>query len=177
MKIHSFMKPSLICNIRHAQSQMDASCSLTTIISNILTVQLYADFLVFNIHNCFRCHWFLSRDWLITQIATAQRITEGPINWVQFKPESYTLLVQSALALCPKSIPATKVKQVIFAFILEVLNEDGPEINFYFLKPSIKALRKRTCKPKGRSGQQQPQAEAVSRSLASAAPTPPAILT
>jgi hypothetical protein len=65
----------------------------------------------------------------------------------------------------------------MFAFILEVLNEDGLEINFYSLKPGVKAPRKRTYKPKGKSGQQQPQAEAVSRSLAPAAPTPPATLT
>jgi hypothetical protein len=156
---------------------MDTSCSLTTIMSSIPVVQLYADFSVFDIYNCFWCCWFLFRDWLITQITTAQRTTRGPIDWVQFKPESHTLLVQSALALCLKSIPAAKVKWVMFTFILEVLNEDGLEINFYFLKPSVKAPRKRTRKPKGKSGQQQPQAEAASRSLAPAAPTPPATLT
>jgi hypothetical protein len=83
----------------------------------------------------------------------------------------------SALALYPKSISATKVKQVMFAFILEVLNKDGPEINFYSLKPGVKAPRKRTHKPKGKSGQQQLQAEAASRFLAPAAPIPPATLT
>ena len=111
-------------------------------------------------------------DWLISQIATAQRTTEGPINWVQFKPESHTLLVQSALALCPKSIPTAKVKQVMFAHILEVLNEDGPMVNFYSTKPSVKAKRKRTRKPKGKTGQQQPQAEAAGEALAPATPTP-----
>jgi hypothetical protein len=81
--------------------------------------------------------------------------------------------MQSALALCPKSIPVAKVKQVMFAFILEVLNEDGPMVNFYSTKPSVKAPRKRTCKPKGKTRLQQPQAEAAGEALALVAPTPP----
>ena len=139
--------------------------------SHIPTVQLYADSSVFNIHNCFRHCWFLSRDWLITQIATAQRTTGGPIDWVQFKPESHTLLVQSALALCPKTIPVAKVKQVMFAHILEVLNEDGPMVDFYSLKPSVKAKKQRTHKPKEKTGLQQPLAEVAGEALAPAAPT------
>ena len=151
----------------------DASCSHTTTMSNIPTVQLYADSSVFDIHNCFRHHWFLSRDWLISQIATAQRTTGGPINWVQLKPESHTLMIRSALALCPKSIPVAKVKRVMFAHILEVLNEYGPMVDFYSLKPSVKAPRRRTHKPKGKTGQQQLLAEAAGKALAHATPTPP----
>ena len=156
--------------------KQDASCSHTITMSNIPTVQLYADSSVFDIHNCFRRRWFLSRDWLISQIATAQRTTGGPIDWVQLKPESHTLLVRSALALCPKSIPVAKVKRVMFAHILEVLNEDGPMVDFYSLKPSVKAPRRRTRKPKGKTGQQQPQAEAAGEALAPATPTPPNVV-
>jgi hypothetical protein len=61
----------------------------------------------------------------------------------------------------------------MFAFILEVLNEDNPMVNFYSPKPSVKAPRKRTHKPKGKTGLQQLQAEAAGEALALAAPTPP----
>ena len=64
----------------------------------------------------------------------------------------------------------------MFAHILEVLNEDGPMVDFYSTKPSVKAKRKRTCKPKGKTGQQQPQAEATGEALAPATPTPPNVV-
>jgi len=52
------------------------------------------------------------------------------INWVKFLPVSHSHLVQYAIKLAP-SIPTAKVKQVIFVYILEVLNGDGPTPLFF----------------------------------------------
>ena len=46
-------------------------------------------------------------------------------------------------------------------------------VDFYTLKPSIKAKRKRTCKPKGKDGSQQLLAEAAGEAMAPAVPTTP----
>jgi hypothetical protein len=46
-------------------------------------------------------------------------------------------------------------------------------VDFYSTKPSVKAPRKRTHKPKGKTGLQQLQAEVADEALALATPTPP----
>ena len=81
---------------------------------------------VFDILNIFHHHWFPSRDWLISFIASAQKTEVGNIFWVEFDPKGHTHLIHSTLALVPHDVPAAKVKQVMFVYILEVLNQDSP---------------------------------------------------
>src|SRR5260221_4634623 len=89
---------------------------------------------VFDILALFRSCWFLSRDWLLSFIASAQRTDGGPIDWVEFTPAGHSHLVRCALKLTP-SIPAAKVKRVMFVFILKVLNGDGPRAPFFAPPP------------------------------------------
>jgi len=85
---------------------------------------------MFNILNLFHCHWFLSRDWLVSLVATAQQTDGSSIDWVKFLPAAHTHLVWCAIKLAP-SIPAAKVKQMMFVFLLEVLNGNGPAPSFF----------------------------------------------
>src|SRR6266581_3656489 len=77
-----------------------------------LPMSLPSDPSVFDILNLFHHHWFLSRDWLVSNVASAQRTDGLSINWVEFPPTAHTHLVRCAIKLAP-SIAAAKVKQVI----------------------------------------------------------------
>jgi len=66
----------------------------------------------------------------VSLIATAQWMDGNSIDWVEFLPASHSHLMQCAIKLAP-SISATKVKQVMFVYILEVLNGDGPMLSFF----------------------------------------------
>jgi len=90
-------------------------------------MSLLSDPSMFDILNLFHCHWFLSRDWLVSLVASAQRTNGSSIDWVEFLPTAHSHLVQCAIKLAP-SVPATTVKWVMFVFILEVLNGDGPAL-------------------------------------------------
>ena len=83
-----------------------------------------------DILNVFRDRWFLSRDFLISLVASAQRTTGGPIDWVELTPTGRAHLVHSAIVLA-HPIPVAKVEQVMFVYILEILNKDGPMTNFF----------------------------------------------
>ena len=51
----------------------------------------------------FRACWFLDKDWLVSFIASAQRLKpDAPITWVEFVPKGHTHLVQP-LSLQPPS--------------------------------------------------------------------------
>src|SRR5260221_6860553 len=102
---------------------------------------------VFNILTLFRSHWFLSRDWLVLFIASAQQTDSGPVDWVEFTPVGHSHLVRCALKLAP-SIPIAKVKRVMFVFILEVLNGDGPATAFFAPRCHQVPHAQWTCKPK-----------------------------
>ena len=93
-------------------------------------MSLPADLSVFDILNLFRCYWFLSRDWLVSLVTTAQWTDGLSIDWVEFLPMVHTHLVWYAIKLAP-SVPTAKVKQVMFAFLLKVLNGDGPALSFF----------------------------------------------
>jgi hypothetical protein len=54
----------------------------------------------------------------------AQKADDGKIFWVKFAPQFYAYLVKCAVALIP--CPLHKVKKVMFEFILELLNREGP---------------------------------------------------
>jgi hypothetical protein len=79
---------------------------------------------MFNIHNIFHHHWFLSWDHLVANAILAQKAEDGKIFWVEFVPQFYAHLVKCTDALVPR--PLHKVKKVMFGFILELLNEEGP---------------------------------------------------
>jgi hypothetical protein len=63
-------------------------------------------------------------DSLRAQALSAQKAEDGKITWVKFTPQFHAHLVKSAIALVPQ--PIQKVKKVVFVFILELLNREGP---------------------------------------------------
>jgi hypothetical protein len=90
------------------------------------------DLSVFDILNSFHCHWFLSMDHLRAQALSAQKAKDGKIFWVEFAPSFHTHLVKCAVALVPQLIE--KVKNVMFMYILELLNRGGPQTFFNLTK-------------------------------------------
>jgi hypothetical protein len=91
---------------------------------------------VFNIHNTFQRHWFLSRDHLMTNVISAQKAKDRKIFWVEFTPQYHAHLVKCAVALVPR--PLQKVKKVMFVYILETLNREAPKAFFNLTKgPSL----------------------------------------
>ena len=82
----------------------------------------------------FRACWFINKDWLVSFIASAQRLKpDAPITWVEFVPKGHTHLVRCALKLVPptRALPLAKVKECMFLFILEVLNGPGSSLGFF----------------------------------------------
>ena len=69
-------------------------------------------------------------------------------------PQGHTHLVHSALKLVSptKALPIAKIKEVMFAFVLEVLNESTPRADFFKACKAVKP-RKRTPRRKGKGGQ------------------------
>jgi hypothetical protein len=53
----------------------------------------------------------------------AQKAKNGKKIWVEFTPQFHTHLVKCAIALIPH--PIQKVKEVMFMYILELLNGEG----------------------------------------------------
>ncbi|KAH9971768.1 hypothetical protein BGW80DRAFT_1460428 [Lactifluus volemus] len=88
--------------------------------------------LVFDIHNTFRHRWFLSWDHLVANVILAQKAKDGKFFWVEFAPQFHAHLVKCAVALVPR--PLNKVKKVMFGFILELLNGEGPQAFFDLTK-------------------------------------------
>ena len=87
---------------------------------------------------------------------SAQRVKpDTPITWVKFMPKGHTHLVRSALKLVPvsKHLPLTKIKEVMFSFLLETLNAPGSSPGFFNTRKAAK-LCKRTRKRQ--SGEKQP---------------------
>ena len=101
-------------------------------------------------HSC----WHLDKGWLVSFVASAQcKMPTSPITWVEFMPQGHTHLVCSALKLVSptKALPITKIKEVMFAFVLEVLNESASRTDFFNARKAAKP-RKRPyrCKGKGK---------------------------
>jgi len=116
-------------------------------------MSLPSDPSVFDVLNLFRHQWFLSRDWLVSNVASAQWTDGSSIDWVEFPPTAHTHLVWCAIKLAP-SVPAAKVKRVMFVYLLEVLNGDGPESSFFAPRRVCVPRKQRTHKP--REGGDQP---------------------
>jgi hypothetical protein len=87
---------------------------------------------VFDIHNIFCCHWFLSQDHLVANVTSAQKAEDGKIFWVEFSPQFHTHLVKCTVVLIPR--PVNKVKKVMFGYVLELLNGEGPQAFFDLIK-------------------------------------------
>jgi hypothetical protein len=69
---------------------------------------------------------------LRAQALLAQKADDGTIMWVKFTPQFHSHLVKCAVALVPQLI--TKVKKVLFVYILELLNAKGPQAFFALTK-------------------------------------------
>jgi predicted RNA-binding Zn-ribbon protein involved in translation (DUF1610 family) len=95
------------------------------------------ELLVFDIHNIFHRHWFLSRDHLLTNVISTQKAEDGNISWIEFTPQYHSHLVKCAVALVPH--PVAKVKKVMFVYILELLNWEGHVAFFELQKGGRKA--------------------------------------
>jgi hypothetical protein len=91
-----------------------------------------AKLLVCNILNTFQCHWFISVDHLRTTVLLAQKAKDGKFFWVEFTPQFHTHLVKCADVL--GSHPVEKVKKVMFMYLLELLNGEGPSTFFNLAK-------------------------------------------
>jgi hypothetical protein len=90
----------------------------------------HAKLSVFDILNTFQCCWFISVDHLRTTVLLAQKAKDGKFFWVEFTPQFHAHLVKCTVVLVPH--PVGKVKKVIFMFLLELLNGEGP-ITFFNL--------------------------------------------
>jgi hypothetical protein len=86
------------------------------------------DLSVFDILNTFQHCWFLSLDHLRAQALSAQKAEDGKLFWVKFSPQFHTHLVKCTAVLVP--CPLSKVKKVMFCYILELLNKEGPQAFF-----------------------------------------------
>jgi predicted Zn-ribbon and HTH transcriptional regulator len=95
------------------------------------------DLSVFDVLNTFHRRWFLSRANLLANAISAQKAEDGNISWVEFTPPFHSHLVKCAVVLVPH--PVHMVKQVMFVFILELLNGDGPSAFFNLQKGGRKA--------------------------------------
>ena len=82
------------------------------------------------------------------------KMPTSPITWVEFMPQGHMHLVRSALKLVSpsKTLPVAKIKEVMFQFVLEVLNESAPCADFFKARKAVKPW-KRTHRRKGKGGQ------------------------
>jgi hypothetical protein len=87
---------------------------------------------MFDILNIFWCHWFLSAGHLWAQALLAQKADNGKFVWVKFTPQFHTHLVKYTVVLVPQ--PISKVKKVMFIYILVLLNEDSHQAFFDLTK-------------------------------------------
>jgi len=82
---------------------------------------------IFDVLNIFRHKWFLHRDHLIANVLSAQKDAGGHFTWVDFQALFHTHLVKCMLMLLPPLCPIAKGKQVLFVFLLEILDREGPQ--------------------------------------------------
>jgi hypothetical protein len=122
------------------------------------------DLSVFDILNIFRRRWYLSQDHLTANTVSAQKAEDGKISWVEFTPHFHSHLVKCAVALVPR--PVRKVKQVMFVFILELLNGEGDSAFFELQKGGRKANnaqkeKRRLAQKRSRAAKQEWDREAA----------------
>src|SRR5712671_7195552 len=112
----------------------------------------------------FRRRWFLSRSHLLTNVISAQKAEDGNISWVEFTPQYHSHLVKCAVVLVPH--PVHKVKQVMFGFILELLNQEGHVAFFELQKGGRKANnaqkeKRRLARKRSRASKREREREAA----------------
>jgi predicted RNA-binding Zn-ribbon protein involved in translation (DUF1610 family) len=122
------------------------------------------DLSVFDIQNIFRRRWFLSRAHLLTNVISSQKDEDGNISWVEFTPQYHSHLVKCAVALVPH--PVLKVKKVMFAYILELLNGEGHMAFFELQKGGHKANnaqkeKRRLARKRSRAAKREREREAA----------------
>jgi rubrerythrin len=71
-------------------------------------------------------------DHLRTAVLSTQKAEDGKFFWVEFTPQFHAHLIKCAVALVPH--PLHKVKQVMFMYLLELLNGEGPQSFFDLTK-------------------------------------------
>jgi hypothetical protein len=64
----------------------------------------------------------------VANATSAQKAEDGKFFWVEFPPQFHTHLVKCTVVLVP--CPLNKVKKVMFRYILELLNREGPQAFF-----------------------------------------------
>jgi hypothetical protein len=87
---------------------------------------------IFDILNIFHCQWFLSLDHLRADALSAQKAESRNFFSVKFTPQFHSHLVKCTVVLVPH--PLLKVKKVMFVYILELLNREGPRAFFNLVK-------------------------------------------
>jgi hypothetical protein len=96
------------------------------------TISGNSELSIFNILNIFHHQWFLSVDHLRANALSPQKAESGKKFWVKFAPQFHSHLVKCTVALVPH--PLLKVKKVMFIYILELLNGEGPQAFFNLMK-------------------------------------------
>jgi hypothetical protein len=122
------------------------------------------DLSVFDILNIFQRRWFLSRSHLLANAISAQKDEAGNFSWVEFSPQYHSHLVKCAVALVPH--PVHKVKKVMFAYILELLDGNGNLAFFDLQKGGCKANnaqkeKRRLARKRSRAAKREREREAA----------------
>ena len=100
------------------------------------------DLSVFDLTAILRAWWFLNRSHLASNVVSAQHGPNGNFNWVEFAPPFHTHLLKCATALLPPQLCSMKrLKGILFAYVLEVLN--SPDSTLAQFKR--KTLSKQVC--------------------------------
>jgi hypothetical protein len=77
----------------------------------------------------------------MANVSLARKAEDGKKKLVEFTSQFHAHLVKCAIALV--SHPIYKVKQVMYGFILELLNREGPQAFFNLTKGPQLGLRRR----------------------------------
>ena len=88
----------------------------------------------------------------MANVISSQKDEDGNISWVEFTPQYHSHLVKCAVVLVPH--PVLKVKKVMFAYILKLLNGTGHMAFFELQKGGRKAnnaQKEKSCLARKRS--------------------------
>ena len=100
------------------------------------------DLLVFDLTAILHSWWFLDRSHLASNVISAQHGPNGNFDWVKFAPPFHTHLIKCATALLPPQLCSMKrLKGVLFAYVLEVLNLPASTLASF----KRKTLSKKVC--------------------------------
>jgi hypothetical protein len=123
---------------------------------------------IFKVLNLFRSHWFIHRDHLVANLLSAQWGEDGSFVWIDFQTPFHTHLVQCMCAVLPPLCPVAKGKKVMFVFLLEILDGQGP--GQFFSLDRVKPKKSQPCRKA--SSQASPPPPPLSAHSHSGAPAP-----